>query len=139
MISSALEIILRGLRLDDSEVIVPTNTFAATAFSVIHSGNRLVLADIGNDLCLSLESVESAVTQHTKAVILVHIGGLGARDSQKIADFCHDKGMWLIEDAAHAHGSTINSMPAGSLGIASAFSFYPTKVMTSGEGGMILT
>ncbi|HLA46414.1 MAG TPA: DegT/DnrJ/EryC1/StrS family aminotransferase [Thermoplasmata archaeon] len=137
--TSALEIILRALRLSDSEVIVPTNTFAATAFAVVHSGNRPALADIGEDLCLSMASVESALTRRTKAIILVHIGGLVARDTIKIADFCRDKGIALVEDAAHAHGSTLNDKPAGSFGIGSAFSFYPTKVMTSGEGGMIVT
>ena len=137
--TSSLEIILRALRVKDSEVVVPTNTFAATAFAVIHSGNRLTFADIGDDLCLSLASLEAVVSRQTKAVTLVHIGGLVARDTIEIVEFCRERGILLVEDAAHAHGSALDGRHAGTFGKASAFSFYPTKVMTSGEGGMILT
>src|SRR3989442_2851078 len=137
--TSALEIILRCLRLADAEVIIPTNTFASTAFAVLHSVNRSVLADIGTDLCLSIGALEACVTRKTKAIILVHIGGLVAQDSSKIADFCRERGIVLVEDAAHAHGSLLGGRPAGSFGKAAAFSFYPTKVITSGEVGMIVT
>ncbi len=137
--TSALEVPLRAWHLLDQEIVVPTNTFAATAFAVIHSGNRAVLADVGNDLCLSLGALEAAVTPRTKAVVLVHIGGLVARDSARIAEFCRERSILLLEDAAHAHGSTIGGRLAGTFGAAAGFSFYPTKVMTSGEGGMIVT
>lgn len=137
--TSALEIILRALRLSDQDVVLPTNTFAATAFAVTHSGNKPVLADIGDDLCLSMAALESAVAPRTKAVILVHIGGLVAADTERIAEFCGERDIILIEDAAHAHGSILNGRFAGSFGTAAGFSFYPTKVMTSGEGGMIVT
>jgi dTDP-4-amino-4,6-dideoxygalactose transaminase len=78
-------------------------------------------------------------TPATEAVVLVHIGGLITPEVDAIADLCTRRGLILIEDAAHAHGSTFESRPAGSFGRAAAFSFYPTKVITSGEGGMIVT
>lgn len=137
--TGALEIILRALHLVDADVVVPTNTFAATAFAVVHSGNRLLLADVGEDLCMSGESLAAALTPRTRAVILVHIGGLVAKDTLEIAEMCRERGIFLIEDAAHAHGSSLRGQYAGTFGAAAAFSFYPTKVMTSGEGGMIAT
>ena len=137
--TSALEITLRALKLSDAEIVVPTNTFAASAFAVLHSGNRVVLADVGPDLCLSLDALEHVVSRRTRAVVLVHIGGLVACESAKISDFCSARGIYLVEDAAHAHGSTLDGRPAGSFGHASAFSFYPTKVITAAEGGMIAT
>ena len=69
----------------------------------------------------------------------MHIGGMVAPDIEAIVDLCRTRGLWLVEDAAHAHGSTFNGRGAGSFGVAGTFSFYPTKVMTSGEGGMIVT
>ncbi len=137
--TSALEIMFRALHIADQEVVIPTNTFAATAFAVVHSGNRPVLADIGDDLCLSIEALESAAGPRTKAVVLVHIGGLVARDTLRIAEFCRERGIILFEDAAHAHGSSLDGQLAGTFGLGGGFSFYPTKVMTSGEGGMIVT
>jgi dTDP-4-amino-4,6-dideoxygalactose transaminase len=79
------------------------------------------------------------LTPTTVGVIVVHIGGLVAPDIGAIADLCRERGIWLVEDAAHAQGSTAHGRQAGSFGRAAAFSFYPTKVMTSGEGGMIVT
>ena len=137
--TSALEVVLRSLGMADEEIIIPTNTFAATAFAVLHSGNRIRLADIGEDLCMSREALEASVTGRTRAVILVHIGGAVAQDTASISEFCHERGILLVEDAAHAHGSTLDGRQAGTFGVASAFSFYPTKVITSGEGGMIVT
>lgn len=137
--TSALEIILRALRVRDEEVIVPTNTFAATAFAVLHSANRLVLADVDQDLFLDPVDLAHRITPLTKAVIAVHIGGRIVPAIREIQEMCEAKGIALIEDAAHAHGSRLQGRLAGSFGLAAAFSFYPTKVMTSGEGGMIVT
>jgi dTDP-4-amino-4,6-dideoxygalactose transaminase len=72
-------------------------------------------------------------------VILVHIGGAITPEIDAIRTLCERRGLFLVEDAAHAHGSSLDGRAAGSFGIASAFSFYPTKVMTTGEGGMIVT
>ncbi len=137
--TSALEIILRSLDLEGSSVVVPANTFFATSASVIHAGGRVIFADIADNLCLDPESVEKAIQKDTKAVIVVHIGGMIPPQIREIQQICEEQNIFLIEDAAHAQGSTLNGKKAGGFGIASAFSFYPTKVMTSGEGGMITT
>jgi dTDP-4-amino-4,6-dideoxygalactose transaminase len=138
--TSALEIILRTLGIEGREVIVPTNTFFATAAAVIHAGGMPRFADVSSDtLALSASTVEASVTPQTSAVILVHIGGLISPEAYAIRDLCQRLGLALIEDAAHAHGSSLDGHMAGFFGHAAAFSFYPTKVVTSGEGGVIAT
>lgn len=138
--TSSIEIILRIRGAEGKEVIVPTNTFFATAAAVVHAGARPRFADIDpQTFTLSLETLKKAITKKTAGVIIVHIGGLISPEITEIKKFCDDKGLFLIEDAAHAHGSSLNGQMAGSFGIANSFSFYPTKVMTSGEGGMITT
>ena len=137
--TSALEIILRAMRIQGGDVIVPTNTFAATAFAVLHSGNRLVLADVDGQMFLDPEDVQKRITPDTKAVIAVHIGGRVVPSIESLAAICEAKRIPLIEDAAHAHGSRLLDRFAGTFGVAAAFSFYPTKVITSGEGGMVVT
>ena len=139
--TSALEIALRaaGLKAGD-EVLVPTNTFAATAAVVVMIGGKPVFTDIdAESLCINAENVQKHITKKTKAVIAVHIGGLVCPEIKAIREICKDKGLSLIEDAAHAQGSTLDSKSAGSFGSAGCFSFYPTKVITTGEGGMITT
>jgi len=137
--TSALEISLRALDVKGHSVIVPTNTFFATPASVIHAGGEVIFADVTENLCIDPESVKENIREDTKGVIVVHIGGIVAPQIKEIKEICEDRGLFLIEDAAHAHGSTLDGKKAGSFGDAAAFSFYPTKVMTSGEGGMITT
>jgi perosamine synthetase len=138
--TSALEIVFRALDLAGREVVVPANTFFASAAAVIHAGGRPRLADVSpTTLCLSAASVDAALTPATAAVVLVHIGGLITPEIDAIRRLCDDRGVVLVEDAAHAHGSTWQGRPAGTFGHAAAFSFYPTKVIASGEGGMIVT
>ncbi|MHB1536190.1 MAG: DegT/DnrJ/EryC1/StrS family aminotransferase [Acidimicrobiales bacterium] len=138
--TAALEITLRSLELGGAEVVMPTNTFFATAAAVLHAGSRPVFADVDpTTLSLSVDTVEKALTPTTAAVVVVHIGGLISPEVDAIARLCDDRGLVLVEDAAHAHGSTWRGCPAGTWGAAAAFSFYPTKVITSAEGGMILT
>ena len=137
--TAALEIILRGLKINGGEVIVPTNTFAATAFSVLHAGGIPVFADCGQDLCVDPEEVAKRITRNTKAIITVHIGGLVSPSTHELVSLCRRKSLPLIEDAAHAHGSALKGQQAGTFGVAGAFSFFATKVMTTGEGGMIVT
>jgi len=139
--TSALEIVLRaaGLKNED-EVLVPTNTFTATAATAIFVGLRPIFTDISSEtLCIDAENVQRHLTNKTKAVFVVHIGGLVCPDIDNIGRICREKQILLFEDAAHAQGSTIDERHAGSLGDAGCFSFYPTKVMTTGEGGMITT
>jgi perosamine synthetase len=138
--TAAIEIILRHLDVTDAEVIVPANTFFATAAAVMHAGGRVRLADVDADtLALSAATVEAAITDATAGVVMVHIGGLISPETVAIRDLCARRGLFFVEDAAHAHGSSLGGAAAGSFGSAGAFSFYPTKVMTSGEGGMIVT
>jgi dTDP-4-amino-4,6-dideoxygalactose transaminase len=138
--TSALEICLRAIDVRGSAVIVPTNTFMATATSVIHAGGKVIFSDVlKRDLCMDPEDLNEKIQKNTKAVILVHIGGIISAQLKAIQEICEDRKLFLIEDAAHAHGSKTGGKKAGALGIAGAFSFYPTKVMTCGEGGMITT
>lgn len=139
--TSALESALRAMRLKPEDaVLVPTNTFSATAAAVIFAGAKPILTDINpKTLCIDTENVQKNITPKTRGVIVVHVGGLVCPEIQEIRELCQDKKLFLIEDAAHAHGSTINQKTAGSFGNAGCFSFYPTKVMTTGEGGMITT
>ena len=137
--TGALEIILRALGIEDWEVIVPTNTFAATVFAVIRAGGRPVFADCTEDMTVDPRDVASKITSKTKVVVTVHVGGLISPHTYKLMEMCRDKRLYLIEDAAHAHGSMLDGKKAGRFGVAAAFSFFPTKVMTTGEGGMIVT
>ena len=137
--TSALEIPLRALDVKGQSVIVPTNTFFATPASVIHAGGEVIFADVSENLCIDPESVKENIKEDTKGIIVVHIGGVIPPQIKEIQEICADYNLFLIEDAAHAHGSTLDGKMAGSFGDAAAFSFYPTKVMTSGEGGMITT
>ena len=119
------------------EVIVPSFTFAATANSVALTGATPVFADISyDDFCLDPASVEAAVTERTRAIMPVHLYGHPAKmvELQRVAD---RHGLMLFEDAAQAHGASLNGTPVGAFGAFGMFSLYPTKNMTSGEGGMV--
>lgn len=138
--TSAIELILRGLEIEDQSVIVPTNTFVATAFAVLHSGNRVIFADSDpGTLALDPDDVLDRIEDDTAAVITVHIGGYVDPNLDELRDVCEAHDLELVEDAAHAHGATLNGEHAGTLGRAGAFSFYPTKVLTTGEGGIVTT
>lgn len=138
--TAALEVVLRTVGVKGRDVVVPAVTFYATAGAVLHAGGRPVLADVDpRTLALSPQSLEAALTPDTAAVVLVHIGGLITPAVDALREVCDRRGVPLVEDAAHAHGSSYEGRSAGSFGLAGAFSFYPTKVTTSGEGGMILT
>lgn len=137
--TSAIEIALRATGVD-GEVVVPANTFYATAAAVVHAGGRPRFADIdASTLALSAESVEAALTPATSAVIHVHIGGSISPEIEAIRRLCANRGLVLIEDAAHAHGSSLTGRYAGAWSRAATFSFYPTKVVASAEGGIIVT
>jgi len=120
------------------EVIVPANTFWATAAAARRAGATVVYADCNcDDLCISLDDIQRKVTRRTKAVVVVHIGGYIAFQIEEIARFCRDRNIYLIEDCAHAHGASYNGKAAGSWGLGGAYSFYATKTMPLGEGGMV--
>ena len=138
--TAALDIALRAIGVRGREVVVPANTFYATAAAVLQAGARPVFADVdAATFALSAATVKAALPPRTAAVVVVHIGGLISPEADELRALCDERGVALVEDAAHAHGSTFDGRFAGSFGVAAAFSFYPTKVVTSGEGGMVLT
>jgi len=139
--TAALEIALRSVGIgNNDEVIVPTNTFTATAAAVFFAGGKPVLVDVNpNTICIDIANIEKALTDRTKGVIVVHMGGLVCPEIEQIAEICRKRGIFLIEDAAHAHGSLHEGQAAGSFGDVGCYSFYPTKVMTTAEGGMVVT
>jgi len=138
--TSSLEIILRSLGVEGKDVLLPTNTFFATAAAVVHAGANPVLVDMDPEsFSIRPEDVEKKLTPKTAALIVVHIGGLISRRMPELVDLAARKGIRLIEDAAHAHGSSFAGTNAGAFSVAGSFSFYPTKVMTCAEGGMIVT
>jgi perosamine synthetase len=138
--TSSIEIILRTLNVEGKDVLVPTNTFFATAAAVVHAGGNPVFVDMDPEsFSLRTRDVEKILTPRTAGIITVHIGGIVSAQTPYLVDLAARKGIWLVEDAAHAHGSKYLDVRAGAFGIANSFSFYPTKVMTCGEGGMITT
>jgi len=138
--TSAIEIPMRIWDVKDHNIIVPTNTFFATPAAVIHAGGAVKFVDIdGDTFSVDVDSVNEGIDKNTKGIIIVHIGGIITPCIKEIKEICEDNNLFLFEDAAHAHGSSLNGKMAGTFGDAAAFSFYPTKVMTSGEGGMIVT
>jgi dTDP-4-amino-4,6-dideoxygalactose transaminase len=138
--TSALEIVLRALNIEGREVIVPDNTFFATAAAVSHAGGTPVLADTDREtLAITVDDVLSRITDRTAGVVVVHIGGIVSPELPQLEAECKKRGLFLLCDAAHAHEATLDGKDASTWGVASTYSFYPTKVMTSGEGGMIVT
>lgn len=138
--TSALEIAIRTLGATNGDVIVPANTFFATALSVLHAGGTPRFADIDPaTFSIDVDHVKELVTDQTKGVVIVHIGGIISPRIDELRSFCQDHGLYLAEDAAHALGSTLAGRQAGTFGDVAGFSFYPTKIVTCGEGGVITT
>ncbi len=138
--TASLEIMLRAMNITGKDVLVPANTFFATAAAVISAGGTPVLMDTDiATLSTSLVEIERRITPNTVGIMIVHIAGFVTAEMPAIAAFAKKKGIWLMEDAAHAQGSTLDGKHAGTFGLAGSFSFYPTKVMTSAEGGVIVT
>jgi perosamine synthetase len=122
-------------------VLCPSNTFMATPLAALHAGARVEFVDCNRaDLCMAFASFERMVDEHRpKAAILVHIGGHIAFDADRIAALCRERGIVLIEDCAHAHGADWNGRRPGSWGNAGVWSFYATKTVSTGEGGMLVS
>lgn len=121
------------------EVIVPSFTFAATANAVALTGATPVFADIEPEtFTLDPAAVDAAVTERTRGILPVHLYGHPARMTE-LGEIASKRGLALYEDAAQAHGAALNDRPVGTFGTMTMFSLYPTKNMTSGEGGMVVT
>jgi len=131
-----LGLLAAGVKAGD-EVLVPSFTFAATANSVALCGATPVFVDIDPDtFCMDPEASAAAITPRTTAMMPVHLYGHPA-DMTAFSALAADRGLQLFEDAAQAHGAQWNGQPVGSFGSFGMFSLYPTKNMTSGEGGMV--
>lgn len=139
--TSSLEIALQGLGVGaGDEVIVPCETFIATGMAVHLIGAKPVFAEISEDtFCLEITEIRKKITSRTKAVIIVYMAGLIPPEISEMRTLCEELGLSLVEDAAHAPGARRGRRMAGAIGHAGCFSFYPTKVITSGEGGMLTT
>ena len=122
-------------------VLCPSNTFMATPLAAIHAGARVELVDCNReDLCMSFADFEAQAERHRpRAAILVHIGGHLAFESQQIAEYCAEHGIFLLEDCAHAHGASWDERTPGSWGDAGVFSLYATKTISTGEGGVLVS
>jgi dTDP-4-amino-4,6-dideoxygalactose transaminase len=137
--TSALHVSLLALGIGSGdEVILPSFTFAATANVVALAGATPVFVDIDpKTFCINADLIQSAISKKTKAIIVVHIYGLAA-EMTKILEIAKINSLLVVEDAAQAHLASIDNKNVGTFGDAAAFSFYPTKNMTSGEGGMVV-
>src|SRR3954469_14229847 len=113
----------------------------ATPLSALKAGASVEFVDCNReDLCMSFEDFERKAEEHRpRAAVIVHIGGHVAFDVERIADYCREHGIFLLEDCAHAHGATWNGRRPGSWGDAGAYSFYATKTVSTGEGGMLVS
>ncbi|HYM14038.1 MAG TPA: DegT/DnrJ/EryC1/StrS family aminotransferase [Dehalococcoidia bacterium] len=133
-----LALVAAGIGAGD-EVITSPTTFAATVNVIIHGGATPVLADIRlDDYCIDPAAIERAITPRTKAILPVHHGGSACR-MEEILGIARRHGLLVIEDAAHGLGTRIGGKGLGTFGDATVFSFYPTKNVTSGRGGMLTT
>ena len=131
-----LGLLAAGVKAGD-EVIVPSFTFAATANTVALTGATPVFVDIEPDyFCLDPHAVEAAITERTRGIMPVHLYGHPA-DMTALGDIASRHGLEIYEDAAQAHAATWQGRPVGTFGVFAMFSLYPTKNMTSIEGGMV--
>ena len=133
-----LSCLASGFKKGD-EIIVPAQTHTATAHAVEYTGAQAVFADVdkttGN---ISLKSIVKNYSKNTKGVIIVHMAGYPC-DLKEIVKFCKNKKLVLLEDCAHAVGTKYENKHVGNYGLTGSFSFYPTKQITTGEGGMVIT
>ena len=138
--TAALEVTMAALGIGSGdEVIVPDFTFVATASAVLYAGALPVFVDVSPETyCLDPQLAEAAITPRTKAIIAVHMGGNPA-DLDALGALAKRKGITLVEDSAHAHGTEWNGRRIGAFGTAGTFSFQASKLMTAGEGGIIIT
>jgi dTDP-4-amino-4,6-dideoxygalactose transaminase len=131
-----LSLVAAGIEPVD-EVIVPAFTFAASATAVEHAHAVPVFCDVEPDtLLIDLDDAERRVTERTRGIVPVHFGGLPV-DMDRVLAFASRHGLAVVEDAAHAVGSSLDGRPIGSFDTSACFSFYPNKNITTGEGGMI--
>ena len=138
--TAALEVTMAALGVGPGdEVIVPDFTFVATASAVLFANALPVLVDVDPETyCIDPQLAEAAITPHTKAIIAVHMGGHPA-DLDRLKKICERHKIALVEDSSHAHASEWSGQRIGTFGVAGTFSFQSSKLMTAGEGGIIIS
>jgi perosamine synthetase len=138
--TAALQIAFRHHRIAGREVILPTNNFIGVVGAVIAEGGIPALVDMDpGSFCMDADAALSAIGPRTAGIVAVHIAGRIDPAIDRLRAECERRGIFLIEDAAHAHGASLAGRKAGVLAPTACFSFYPTKVVTTGTGGMITT
>jgi dTDP-4-amino-4,6-dideoxygalactose transaminase len=139
--TAALHLALASLGIgEEDEVILPSLTFVATANAVLYVGGKPVFADIAgaDDLNISPREIEKKITKKTKAILVMHYGGYPC-DMQSILRIAKRRGLYVVEDAAHAPGAEYQGKKCGVLGDIGCFSFFSNKNLVTGEGGMVVT
>ena len=137
--TTALFSLIRAYKLVQTEIIVPSFTYIATIGTVHLNNSKIIFTEVEQDTFgLDIDSLEKNTPDSVKAIILVHYGGLAARDSIKIREFTSERNIIFLEDAAESLGSKINNQMIGSIGDAAIFSFCDNKLITTGEGGMVV-
>ncbi|WP_147819470.1 DegT/DnrJ/EryC1/StrS family aminotransferase [Salidesulfovibrio onnuriiensis] len=139
--TAGLHLALKGLGIGPGdEVVCPSLNFCAGPNVIVNSGADVRFADVTSedDLCISPESAAACITPRTKAIMVMHYAGYPC-DMNALRQLAQDNGLFLIEDAAHAPGASLNGKKCGTLGDVACFSFYSNKNFTTGEGGMVTT
>jgi dTDP-4-amino-4,6-dideoxygalactose transaminase len=138
--TTALHLAIMSLNLNPGDEVITTPfSFIASSNCLLYCGLKPVFVDINeSDFGINSDLIEKKITDKTKAILVVHIFGQSV-DMKKICDIATRHNLKIVEDACQAHGATYNGLKLGSIGDIACFSFYPTKNMTCGEGGMILT
>lgn len=138
--TTALQICLMYFGAEGFEVLVPAAAFTTDLSAPRWSGAKPVLVDIDpTTLSFDLKDLQRKLTPRCKGIVWVHLTGLISPQHQAIVDFAKQNNLFLLEDCAHAQGASVDGRKAGSIGTAGCFSFFPTKLMTCGSGGMITT
>jgi len=138
--ATALEVALRASGIERKKILVPTQTFVASVSAIIRSNNIPVILDIEPlTQGLSLDVITQNIDSDVAGVMLVHMAGFITPEYSSIKSLCDRKKILLFEDASHAVGASIDGLKAGNLGQAGCFSLFSTKIITTGEGGMITT
>ena len=138
--ATALEVMLRATGIEGKKFLCPTQTFVASVSAIVRSNNTPVIVDIDpTTQCLNLDIIKSNVDESTAGIMWVHMGGMISPEYFEIKKYCDENCLVLVEDASHAVGASIDGIKAGNLGLAGAFSLFATKIITSGEGGIITT
>lgn len=138
--TTAIQIALEYYKVKGFDVMVPSGSFQSGISAIKWAGANPILVDMNpQTLSFSMEDLKKKITSKTKGIIWVHVTGVISSEYKKIIQFAKSKNLFIIEDCAHAQGSSIDKKKAGILGNVGVFSFFPSKIMSTGSGGMMTT